>query len=105
MGVLTFLYECATVLRSAELRRTAGRRLAVLAGKYLLFPLAVHLLAQRLGRHADADGGADRADLADRDPDRPDAVSPAYQPLAEASTLVLLIVSVGVHFAMVGLGR
>ena len=28
----------------------------------------------------------------------------AYQPLAEASTLVLLIVSVGVHFAMTGLG-
>ena len=28
----------------------------------------------------------------------------AYQPLAEASVLVLLIVSVAVHFAMVGLG-
>ncbi|MEO7244381.1 MAG: branched-chain amino acid ABC transporter permease, partial [Rubrivivax sp.] len=28
----------------------------------------------------------------------------AYQPLAEASVLVLLIVSVGVHFALVGLG-
>ena len=28
----------------------------------------------------------------------------AYQPLAEASVLVLLIVSVGVHFAMTGLG-
>jgi len=28
----------------------------------------------------------------------------AYQPLAEASALVLLIVSVGVHFAMTGLG-
>jgi branched-chain amino acid transport system permease protein len=28
----------------------------------------------------------------------------AYQPLAEASVLVLLIVSVGVHFAMLGLG-
>jgi branched-chain amino acid transport system permease protein len=28
----------------------------------------------------------------------------AFQPLAEASTLVLLIVSVGVHFALLGLG-
>lgn len=28
----------------------------------------------------------------------------AFQPLAEASVLVLLIVSVGVHFALVGLG-
>ena len=28
----------------------------------------------------------------------------AYQPLAEASTLLLLIVSVALHFAMVGLG-
>jgi branched-chain amino acid transport system permease protein len=28
----------------------------------------------------------------------------AYQPLAEASVLILLIVSVGVHFAMTGLG-
>src|SRR5690606_9701203 len=28
----------------------------------------------------------------------------AFQPLAEASTLVLLIVAVGVHFALLGLG-
>ncbi|MGO4612364.1 branched-chain amino acid ABC transporter permease, partial [Variovorax sp. 2RAF20] len=36
MGVLTFLYETITILGSAELRRTAARRLAVLAGKYLV---------------------------------------------------------------------
>ena len=28
----------------------------------------------------------------------------AYEPIAEASTLLLLIVAVAVHFAMVGLG-
>lgn len=104
MGVLTFLYECAAVLRSAELRRTAGRRLAVLAGKYLLFPLAVHLLAQRFGATPMPMAAQIALTLLIVIPIGPMLYRLAYQPLAEASTLVLLIVSVGVHFAMVGLG-
>ncbi len=75
MGVLTFLYECVTVLRSAELRRTAPRRLAVLAGKY------VRVSAGRSpGRCSSAAGSRCRCslqiapDAADRDSARADAV-------------------------------
>ena len=46
---------------------------------------------------------ADRAHARDRHGARAAALSVAYQPLAEASVLVLLIVSVAVHFAMIGL--
>ncbi|WP_420996943.1 branched-chain amino acid ABC transporter permease [Cupriavidus sp. 30B13] len=104
LGVLTFVYETATVLRSAELRRTAGTRLAVLAGKYLVFPLAVHLLAQRYGALPMPMAAQIALTLLIVIPLGPMLYRLAYQPLAEASTLVLLIVSVAVHFALVGLG-
>ncbi|MBY4897669.1 branched-chain amino acid ABC transporter permease [Cupriavidus sp. AU9028] len=104
MGVLTFLYDAAAVLRNAELRRDAARRLAVLAGKYLAFPLAVHLLAQNYGAQAMPMLAQIALTLLIVVPMGPMLYRIAYQPLAEASTLVLLIVSVGVHFALVGLG-
>lgn len=104
MGVLTFLYELATVLRSAELRRTFGRRVGVLAGKYLAFPIAVHLVAQQFGAQPMPMLAQIALTLLIIIPLGPMLYRLAYQPLAEASTLVLLIVSVGVHFALVGLG-
>lgn len=104
MGVLTFLYDFVTVLRSAELRRGAGKRIAVLAGKYLLFPLAVHLLATTYGAQPLPMLAQIALTLLIVVPMGPMLYRLAYQPLAEASTLVLLIVSVGVHFALVGLG-
>jgi branched-chain amino acid transport system permease protein len=104
MGVLTFLYELATVLRSNELRRTAGARTAVLAGKYLVFPLAVHWLTQSYGAQPMPMLAQIALTLLIVIPLGPMLYRLAYQPLAEASTLVLLIVSVGVHFALVGLG-
>lgn len=104
MGVLTFVYEGAAVLRSAELRRSAGRRLAVLAGKYLVFPFAVHWLAQAYGAQPLPMLAQIALTLLIVVPMGPMLYRIAYQPLAEASTLVLLIVSVGVHFALVGLG-
>jgi branched-chain amino acid transport system permease protein len=104
MGALTFVYETVTVLRSAELRRTLGQRLAVLAGKYLVFPLAVHWLAQQYGAQPLPMLAQIALTLLIIIPLGPMLYRLAYQPLAEASTLVLLIVSVGVHFALVGLG-
>jgi branched-chain amino acid transport system permease protein len=104
MGALTFLYETVTVLRSAELRRTLGQRMAVLAGKYLVFPLAVHWLAQQYGAQPLPVLAQIALTLLIIIPLGPMLYRLAYQPLAEASTLVLLIVSVGVHFALVGLG-
>lgn len=104
MGVLTFIYDAGTVVRSAELRRDAGRRLAVLAGKYLVFPVTVHLLTQAYGASPLPMLAQIALTLLIVIPLGPMLYRLAYQPLAEASTLVLLIVSVGVHFALVGLG-
>ncbi|CAG9183266.1 branched-chain amino acid ABC transporter permease [Cupriavidus respiraculi] len=104
MGVLTFVYELVTVMRSSELRRTAGARTAVLAGKYLLFPFAVHWLTQSYGAQPMPMLAQIALTLLIVIPLGPMLYRLAYQPLAEASTLVLLIVSVGVHFALVGLG-
>ncbi|TWG88111.1 branched-chain amino acid transport system permease protein [Cupriavidus gilardii J11] len=104
MGVLTFLYDGVAVLRNAELRRDAGKRVAILAGKYLLFPLAVHLLATTYGAQPLPMLAQIALTLLIVVPMGPMLYRLAYQPLAEASTLVLLIVSVGVHFALVGLG-
>ncbi len=104
MGGLTFLYETVTVMRSAELRRTAARRLGVLAGKYLAFPLAVYWVAQQYSAQSMPMLAQIALTLLIVVPLGPMLYRLAYQPLAEASTLVLLIVSVGVHFALVGLG-
>ena len=104
MGVLTFVYDAAVVLRSPDLRSMAARRLAVLAAKYLLFPVAVHLLVQQYGGQPLPMLVQVAVTLLIVVPLGPMLYRLAYQPLAEASTLVLLIVSVGVHFALVGLG-
>ena len=51
-----------------------------------------------------ADGRADSVDVGDHRAARPDGLSPRVSTLAEASVLMLLIVSVAVHVVMVGLG-
>ena len=51
-----------------------------------------------------ADALANRLDAADRDPDGTVRLPAGFEPIAEGTTLVLLIVAVAVHFAMVGLG-
>ncbi|CAH2920155.1 MAG: ABC transporter, permease protein 1 (cluster 4, leucine/isoleucine/valine/benzoate) [uncultured Paraburkholderia sp.] len=46
MGAACFVVEVAGLARHAERRRHAARTLAVLAGKYLLFPVAVYALTK-----------------------------------------------------------
>ena len=104
MGVLTFIFDVVAVMRSHDLRRAAPRRIGVLAVKYLLFPVAVHLSAQTWGGQQVPMAVQVALTLLIIIPLGPMLYRVAYQPLAEASTLVLLIVSVGVHFALVGLG-
>jgi branched-chain amino acid transport system permease protein len=104
LGVLTFIAELVATLRNAELRRNAGKLLMVHAGKYLLFPIAVHFLAQSLAAQPIPMLAQVALALLIVIPMGPMLYRLAYQPLAEATTLVLLIVSVGVHFALVGLG-
>jgi len=104
LGVLTFLVEMGRTLLQPELRLYAWRTGTVYAAKYLLFPLAVFAAARLLAPLALPQAVQVALALLIVIPMGPMIYRLAYEPLAEASTLVLLIVSVGVHFAMVGLG-
>jgi len=107
LGAGCFVAEGARVLSHAGERRRAWRTLPVLAGRYVLFPVAVFGLTQALL----AGYGANLPLIVQVGlallivtPMGPMIYRLAFAPLAEASTLLLLIVSVGVHFALVGLG-
>ncbi|MBN8477097.1 branched-chain amino acid ABC transporter permease [Sulfuritalea sp.] len=98
-GVVVALVDLSSALRSGQRRhipRIVGWNLAypaVVAGVIHLFtPAELPLLAQIV------------LSLALVVPLGPMTYRLAYQPLAEASVLVLLIVSVAVHLALVGLG-
>ncbi|WP_347334138.1 ABC transporter permease subunit, partial [Ralstonia pseudosolanacearum] len=104
LGVLTFVAELGRTLLQPELRRHALRTGAIYAAKYLLFPLAVFAATSALAPMTLPQPVQVALALLIVIPMGPMIYRLAYEPLAEASTLVLLIVSVGVHFAMVGLG-
>ncbi|VVE45799.1 branched-chain amino acid ABC transporter permease [Pandoraea anhela] len=104
MGICTFIVETAGVLRHSERRKLAGRLVPVLAGKYLVFPIAVFFVAKALTPMTLPMLVQIALTLLLVVPMGPMLYRLAYQPLAEASTLLLLIVSVGVHFALTGLG-
>ncbi|CAG9175007.1 branched-chain amino acid ABC transporter permease [Cupriavidus pampae] len=104
MGALTFVREIVLLLRRRGTHTDTVRTLAVLVGKYLLFPLAVHGVVRLYGTQALPMLAQIALTLLVVIPLGPMLYRLAYEPLAEASTLVLLIVSVAVHFALVGLG-
>ncbi|MBL0245442.1 MAG: branched-chain amino acid ABC transporter permease [Rhodoferax sp.] len=107
LGVVAFIME----LIEAGKRYFATRRVGALpwtlilcAGKYLLLPIIMYAIAKSVI-------GADLPmfiqlglTLAIVVPMGPLLYRVVYQPLAHASVLVLLIVSVAVHFALVGIG-
>ncbi|NMM39196.1 MAG: branched-chain amino acid ABC transporter permease [Glaciimonas sp.] len=107
LGIVAFLMELVDAVQQYRLighGRGLLKTLLQATGKYLLFPLLVYAIAKTVpGIHLPLLLQAALTLL---------IVVPmgallyrvAYQPLAEASVLVLLIVSVGVHFALVGLG-
>jgi len=104
LGALAFAQETVTVLRSAERRRFAARSLVPAFAKFIAFPAAVYLLAQTFA-HPDLPLALQvLLTLLIVVPMGPMVYRLAFQPLAEASTLVLLIVAVGVHFALIGTG-
>ncbi|NIF79833.1 branched-chain amino acid ABC transporter permease [Paraburkholderia sp. Cy-641] len=104
MGAACFVVETAATLRHAERRRHAARTLPVLAGKYLLFPIAVYALTRGLFMQPLPMIVQIALTLLIVIPMGPFVYRLAYEPIAEATTLLLLIVAVAVHFAMVGLG-
>jgi branched-chain amino acid transport system permease protein len=98
MGVLTFLLEAANA------RRPVARNLAIAAGKYLVFPLAIHLIVQSTSATVLPLAAQIALTMLIIVPMGPMVYRIAYQRLAESSTLLLLIVSIGVHFMLLGLG-
>jgi branched-chain amino acid transport system permease protein len=104
MGGATFALDAYAQLRVPEQRAAGLRQLPGLALRYLVLPAAVFALC----RHA---AGTELPMLAQVAlalavvvPLGPMLYRLAYQPLADASVLVLLIVSMAVHQALVGLG-
>jgi branched-chain amino acid transport system permease protein len=104
MGAACFVVEVAGLVRHAERRRHAARTLVTLAGKYLLFPIAVYALTRGVFLQPLPMIVQIALTLLIVIPMGPFVYRLAYEPIAEATTLLLLIVAVAVHFAMVGLG-
>jgi branched-chain amino acid transport system permease protein len=103
--LLALALLCAALDAVAGLRRgLPGRRLLAAAARSLALPLAVLLLAVWVAPLKWPLLAQSALTLAIVAPLGPLVYRLAYQPLADASVLVLLIVSVGTHFALTGLG-
>ncbi|KAA3651369.1 MAG: branched-chain amino acid ABC transporter permease [Proteobacteria bacterium] len=89
---------------TAALRRGGGARLAAVVGWNLLYPLALLALLWTVPTAGWPLAAKVALTLAVVVPLGPMIYRVAYQPVAEAPVLILLIVSVAVHVAMVGLG-
>ncbi|HTH61813.1 MAG TPA: branched-chain amino acid ABC transporter permease [Paraburkholderia sp.] len=104
LGAACFVVDVVALVRHAERRRHAARSLVTLAGKYLLFPIALVALTTEVASQPLPMLVQIALTLAIVVPMGPFVYRLAYAPIAEAPTLLLLIVAVAVHFAMVGLG-
>jgi branched-chain amino acid transport system permease protein len=104
LGAASFVQEAWGTLSNAELRRGAGRTLPLAFVKFLVLPAAIWFATRAFGHASLAMPLQVLLTLAIVAPMGPMIYRLAFQPLAESSVLVLLIVSVGVHFAMTGLG-
>jgi branched-chain amino acid transport system permease protein len=104
LGALAFAAQAASTLRNAEGRRNAKRSLPLAFAKFILFPAAVCLCAKSVDGAALPMALQIALTLAIVAPMGPMIYRLAFQPLAEASTLVLLIAAVGVHLALLGIG-
>lgn len=98
MGVLVFLAECISSFRA---RSASG--LARTAVWTLLLPVALFLAAPHIASKDTSLWVNVLFSLALVIPMGPMIYRLVYQPIAEASVLVLLIISVAVHFALTGL--
>ncbi|MDO8300203.1 branched-chain amino acid ABC transporter permease [Lacisediminimonas sp.] len=104
LGLATFVVEAAMTLRSPQLRRDMLRILSLAAAKFVIAPALIWLLAVQFGNASLAMPLQIVLTMLIVVPMGPMIYRLAFQPLAEATTLVLLIVAVGVHFALLGLG-
>ena len=98
-GVVALLMDIAVAARSRNFVPLLRSTLV-----YLVLPIVLYAVARFAAGHALPLGVHVLLTLALVVPLGPILYRIAYQPVAEASVLVLLIVSVGVHLAMTGLG-
>jgi len=104
LGGVTLAVESGTALRLAPSRARLVRRLPLLLLTQLAYPLALYALTRHVALQELAMPLQIALALGIVVPMGPMIYRVAYQPLAHSSVLVLLIVSLGVHLAMVGLG-
>lgn len=102
LGVLSFVADAVAIARTPH-AGAIGRRLLRPFARLILFPVAVYGCARTLGGPGLPMALQVLLALAIVVPMGPMIYRLAFQPLAEASTLVLLIVAVGVHLALTGL--
>ncbi|WP_343725473.1 branched-chain amino acid ABC transporter permease [Herbaspirillum huttiense] len=104
LGGVTLAVEGGTALRLPATRARFLRRLPSLLAMHLGLPLLLYALTRYVDLQALAMPWQILLTLLIVVPMGPMIYRVAYQPLAHSSVLVLLIVSLGVHLAMVGLG-
>ncbi|WP_323119307.1 branched-chain amino acid ABC transporter permease [Burkholderia alba] len=104
MGIACFMLEVGGLIRHRERRHRLGRTVTMLASRYVLLPLAIYAVTRAVAPQPLPMLVQIALTLAIVVPMGPFVYRLAFQPVAEGTTLLLLIVSVAVHFAMVGLG-
>jgi branched-chain amino acid transport system permease protein len=104
LGAACFVVETMGIVRHVERRRQLSRTMSTMVGKYLVFPIAVYALTRHFFMQPLPMPEQIALTLAIVVPMGSFVYRLAFEPLAEATTLVLLIVAVAVHFVMVGLG-
>ena len=104
LGILSFVQETWAILSTPESRLGAGLGIPLAFLKFVLLPIAVYGLTRFYGHAGLPMALQVLLTLAIVVPMGAMIYRLAFQPLAEASTLVLLIVSVAVHYALIGIG-
>ncbi|MES2068983.1 MAG: branched-chain amino acid ABC transporter permease [Pseudomonadota bacterium] len=106
LGVLSFVQECIGMLRQRSRQHNPhiARDAGIAALKFVLLPAGLWLATRNLAVQEWPLYAQVMLALVIVIPMGPMIYRLAYQALAEASTLVLLIVSVGVHYALTGIG-
>ncbi|MFZ6648713.1 branched-chain amino acid ABC transporter permease [Undibacterium sp. TJN25] len=104
LGVLSFVQEIVSMLRARQRSQRFAAEAGISALKFIVLPAGLWFATRNLAVQNWPLYAQVILALVTVIPMGPMIYRLAYQALAEASTLVLLIVSVGVHYALTGIG-